>query len=178
LCQQYFPPDTFKGPVHFEDFTVKWYSAQLNALQEPSLWELSRASNAQVYRLLWLRTFHHPIAVRVSVESDGTGNLAVKIADGRGGYAPGKLIDNRILQLSKQHVRWFLDGIDALKYWELSVDDGPGGCDGAEWILEGVRNHGYRVVRRWSPTQGPIRTLGSMMLFEMAHLKVPLEEIY
>jgi len=104
--------------------------------------------------------------------------LTVKVADGRGGYAPGKLIENRTLQLSKEHVRWLLDRIGELKYWELTADTGLGGCDGAEWILEGAQNHKYRIVQRWSPTRGPIRTLGSIMLFEMAHLKIPRDEIY
>jgi hypothetical protein len=157
---------------------VKWYSGQLNALQEPSLWELSRTSNAEAYRFLWLRTFHHPVAIRLSVQADGSGSLTVKVADGRGGYAPGKLIENRTLQLSKEHVRWFLDRVGELKYWELTADTGPGGDDGAEWILEGAQNHRYRIVQRWSPTRGPIRTLGSIMLFEMANLKIPRDEIY
>jgi hypothetical protein len=172
LCQQYYPPNVF------DEFTVKWYTSDLTALQEPSIWELSQTSDAEVYRFLWLRAFHGPVAIRLIVQRDGSGQLIAKVLGGRGSPTVGKLVENRTLQLSKEHVQWFLDAIDRLKYWELKPGRELGGCDGADWILEGAKNHHYSAVQRWSPTEGPIRTLGFMMLFEMAHLKISREEIY
>jgi hypothetical protein len=171
-CQDYFPPNTFS------DFEVKWFASDLKALQEPSIWQQSQSSDSAVYRFLWLRTFHHPISIRLSVHADGTGTLVTKVTSGAGGYAPGKLIENQTLELSKDHVQWFVDAIQTQKYWDLKSGHEPGGCDGAEWILEGAKNHQYRVVERWSPNGGPIRTLGTMMVFEMARLKIPQQEIY
>ena len=43
---------------------------------------------------MWLRSFHHPVAVRLDIMSDGTGKLTVKIANGAAGYKPGKLVEN------------------------------------------------------------------------------------
>jgi hypothetical protein len=173
VCQ-YFPAE---GPNRLNDFLVKWYSYELTSLHEPSLWELSKTSSKEVYRFLWLRTFHRHVAVRLTVLGDGTGSLAVKVAE-RKGFWPGKLLEDRTVPLSKEHVRWFLDGIDKANYWQLATEADARGCDGAEWILEGVKNRKYHIVIRWSPEDGPIRTLGSMLLFEMAHLKVPHHEIY
>jgi hypothetical protein len=172
ICQQYFPPNAFN------EFAVSWYTSELTAMQEPSIWELSQSADAEVYRFLWLRSFHNPVAIRLVVQHDGGGQLVAKVLGGRGSPTPGKLVENRTLQLSKDHVRWFVDAVDRLKYWELKTMGDKHGCDGAEWILEGVKNRQYRVVWRWSPKEGPIRTLGFMMLFEMAHLKIPREEIY
>ena len=96
LAQQYFPDHAFEDDGKLNNFIVQWYSEQLSALQEPSLWELSRSSKSpEIYRFLWLRTFDHPLAVRVEVADDGTGMLTVKMSGGAGGYKPGKLIENR-----------------------------------------------------------------------------------
>ena len=127
--------------------------------------------------MLWLRSFHNPIAIRLTVQGDGSAQLIAKTLTNEGFPTPGKLVKNQTIQLSKDHVRWFLEEIDQLKYWELKSAVGNG-CDGAEWILEGAKNHKYNVVRQWSPKRGPIRTLGSMMLFEMARLKIPPNQIY
>jgi hypothetical protein len=58
--QQYFPEAAFDEQKKSNDFTAQWYSQQLKALQEPSLWEMSKSIKGQVYRFLWLRSFHHP----------------------------------------------------------------------------------------------------------------------
>jgi hypothetical protein len=50
--------------------------------------------------------------------------------------------------------------------------------DGAQWILEGVKNGKYQVTDRWSPEVGPIRNLGIMMLIDLAKLKLLYEEVY
>ena len=177
-CQQYFPNLTFSQDERSNAFTVSWYSQALKALEEPSLWESRATSEGETYRFLWLRTFHNPIAVRLTVNQDGSGVVTVKVTDGAGGYEPGKLIENQSRQLSKDHVQWFLEAIEEQKYWSLPTSGGGSGLDGAGWILEAVRAHKYKVVDRWSPERGPIRTLGVMMFFDLGQLHVPLKDIY
>src|SRR5437899_2594377 len=41
---------------------VEWYSEHLQAMREPPLTRV--AGEAEVYRFLWLRSFHRPIAIR------------------------------------------------------------------------------------------------------------------
>src|SRR4051794_28638610 len=47
----------------FSDFTVEWYARELATMREPSL----NHSNCspEIYRFLWLRSFHAPVAIRV-----------------------------------------------------------------------------------------------------------------
>jgi hypothetical protein len=178
---EYFPPLTFYDNPGRDGFVREWYSRNLRALDEPSLWEISKTSAEQTYRFLWLRTFHHPVAVRLNVKDDGTGLLRVKEADGAAGYEPGKLIVNRTTEISKQRVQVFLGKIEELGYWNLSTREDRSnfvGVDGAQWVLEGVRDRKYKLVDRWSPRQGPMRELGVFLVFDLAKVKVPQRDIY
>jgi hypothetical protein len=180
--QQYFPEAAFDKQEKSNDFAVEWYSQQLKALQEPSLWETSKSIKGQVYRFLWLRSFHHPVVVRLNVNDDGKGTLVTKVADGQGGYPPGKLIENRTQDLSKQQTQWFLDEVKALKYWDLPTREGENPnvvqVDGAQWIVEAVRNGTYKIVDRWSPEKGPIKTLGLSMAIDLAGMKLLYQDVY
>jgi hypothetical protein len=180
--QQYFPESTFDDQKKSNDFIVEWYSQQLKALQEPSLWEMSKSIKGQVYRFLWLRSFHHPVVVRLNVNDDGTGTLVTKVGDGQGGYPPGRLIENRTQDLSKQQTQRFLDEVKQLKYWDLSSREETNprvvNLDGARWVIEAVRGGNYKIVDRWSPEKGPVKTLGLAMTIELAGMKLLYREVY
>jgi hypothetical protein len=164
------------------DSIVDQYSRYLKALQEPSLWETSKRTKGLVYRFLWLRSFDHPIVVRLNVNGDGTGTLATKITSGAGGYEPGKLVENRTKKLSKQQTQWFLDRVEELKYWELPSREQKApnvlNLDGAQWVVEGVRDGNYKLVGRWSPGNGPIKTIGIMMTIDLANMKLLYQDVY
>jgi hypothetical protein len=180
--QQYFPEAAFEDQKKSNDFIVEWYSQQLKALQEPSLWETSRTAKGQVFRFLWLRSFHHPVVIRLNVNDDGTGDLVTKVGDGQGGYPPGKLIENRTQRISKQQTQWFLDEVKELKYWGLPTreQENPNivQLDGARWIVEAVWNGTYKIVDRWSPEKGPIKTLGLSMAIDLAGMKLLYQDVY
>jgi hypothetical protein len=161
-----------------DEFHGQWYGAFLNAFDEPSLWERSKKSPAQAYRFTWLRTFHHPVVIRIEVRSDGICELTAKVGLGSGGYDPGMLIRNGTSPLTKEQSEWFLNQV-ILKFWnEPHERDKPGGTDGSQWIIEGVKNGQYRIEDRWSPEAGPIHELEMAMAIGLAGLKVPKEEIY
>lgn len=175
----YFPTSGTSASDGIEKIKCDRYSDQLEALQEPSLWELSTTQKAESYRFLWLRTFHHPIAIRVDLRGDGTAQLTVKMTNGAGGHYPGKLIDNSTLRLSTDETKRFVGQIDEHNFWKLSaVDTVLGGADGAQWIIEGVKTGTYHVVDRWSPRDGDVRTIGLFMVNELGKLKLPAREVY
>src|SRR6267378_2766004 len=90
--QQYFPPGILGQDHQRDEFTNQWYSKHLRALREPSLWETSQLDlTAEAYRFLYLRSFHHPISVRLVVAQDKTATLISKETHGKGGYEPGRL---------------------------------------------------------------------------------------
>jgi hypothetical protein len=169
----------FPGDPKLDSFVVKWYAGQLSALKEPSLFEAKQDSTIQSYRFLWLRTFHHPVAIRVRIYPDGTGTLFTKVAGGAGGYKPGNLILNKAVSLTEERVRNVLERIQRLKYWMLPLRDANArGLDGAQWVMEGIDHGKYRLIDRWSPKEGPVRELGLYFLRELSGLHLKAEEIY
>jgi hypothetical protein len=165
---KYFPPD----------FPANWYTQHLSALNESSLWESSQTQKTQSYRFLWLRTFHHPIVVRIDVNANGTSLLTTKMTSGAGGYKPGKLILNERRTLTSEQTNWFLGKIEVHNFWKLPSIQEDRGVDGAQWIIEGARNGTYHIVDRWSPEDGEIRALGLLMLNDLPKMKLAAKEVY
>jgi hypothetical protein len=174
----YFPDSTFSTNPN-DHFVTDWYSGQLRALQEPSLFALSKNTAAQQYRFLWLRTFHHPVAVRVEVKEDGTGLLTTKITSGAGGYSPGNIITSHVRPMSKEETQRIVSLVTKSDFWNLpSYSREKAGLDGAEWIFEAAVKGNYRVVSDWSPKTGTIHELGSYFLFGLEKIEIPKNEMY
>jgi hypothetical protein len=115
----FFPPNTFHTNDKHNAFIADWYGKPLAAMQEPPLWAMAQQSEAHVYRFLWLRTFHQPIAVRLMVKEDGVGVLTAKRLDGTGGYEPGKLVENQVRLLSALQVGEWLSRLEQMGYWVM-----------------------------------------------------------
>ena len=174
---QFFPKSSLD--LRGDDFRAKWYSRQLRALGEPSLLTLAANKKAESYRFLWLRTFHHPVAVRVDLQADGSWILITKVASGAGGYSPGTLTTNTSRQLTAQEAQSFLSKVESGGFWNAPnpVIDQTGE-DGSQWIIEGVKASRYHVVDSWMPKNGPARDLGLFLAFDLAGLSISKNEIY
>jgi hypothetical protein len=181
-AQTYFPLGTLDEKPDASQFRDGWYSEQLKALREPSLWELSKVPTTETYRFLWLRSFDRPISVRIDIATDGTSVVTTKIANGAGGGKPGKLVKRRTRTLTKQETDFVLDRIRESGFWGLETYLKPDprviNLDGAQWILEGTKEGKYHLTDRWSPKDGPVRDMGIFMLIDLAKLKLLYEEVY
>jgi hypothetical protein len=178
---KYFPDGVLSADERSDQFRSEWYSKQLHALNEPSLWELSNSKDEgrESYRLLWLRTFHHPVAVRVDIGANGVGRLFLKMASGAGGYAPGELMRDETVTLEKVETDQLLTMFKKNGFWTLaSLDESKIGADGAQWVIEGAKGGRYHIVDRWSPTDGAVRVIGLSLIKDFAKLKIPTKEIY
>lgn len=178
LTAQYFPPGVFDNTPRKDESTANEYGTFLKALHEPSLWELSRQKpEAEVYRFLWLRTFHHPIAVRLVVRKSGSGWINSHMTTGKGGYQPGRITQFSVSWLTKNRTQSFLAALDSADFWNLPThpdDKNVVKLDGAHWILEGVKNGKYRLIDRWSPeSPDPVRAIGllALKLGRIRHLR-------
>ena len=175
---QYFPPRVFCRAGEAEP--CNWYAPHLRAMGEPSLWELSKSQSVESYRFLWLRTFHHPVSARLDLRSDGSAELVVKVLSGQGGYKPGHLTQNRTLKISKDSVDYFLELLNKAQFWTAPTEqeaDGVG-CDGAQWIMEGVKTSQYHVVDRWSPKEGPYRKAALFLAINLGGLNPRYNDVY
>jgi len=178
--EPYFPKGAFSDDTHVDPFIARWYSTYLTALREPSLLQLTGKPSCETYRFVWLRTFHHPVIVRLDIRADGIGELTAKVSNGTGGYEPGQLIQDISRPLTREQTDTFLAKVGTVKFWELPSyeNSGGGGEDGSQWIIEGVKEGKYHVVDRWTPSKGAVRELGLTLALGLAELKVPKDELY
>jgi hypothetical protein len=178
--EPYFPQGVLEDNAQGDSFRSSWYSKHLKAFEEPSLLQKSKGSSAQSYRFVWLRTFHHPIILRVDVRADGSAELTTKVSNGAGGYEPGKLIENTSRPLTQRQTETFVATIQRLQFWDLPTHETPEtvGCDGSQWIIEGIKDGKYHVVGRWKPAKGAVHDLGLAFVFGLAQMKIPKEQLY
>lgn len=152
-----------------------WYSKYLRTMMEPSL-SCGPRGDGFAYRFLWLRSFHHPIAV--CIEKDGPSvTLSAVELDGTGGRAPGEIVKRTQRALSLAEHNRFLAKLNQVGFWEMRRDQDRFGEDGAEWILEGIDNGRYQVVQRWSPGPGAYSDV-CIVLLDLAGFKIPVTELY
>ena len=150
-----------------------WYSHQLRAMDEPVLDATQKGS---AYRFTWLRSFSHPIAVRITANAGRFRLVAVEL-DASGGYAREKPVRRQEIELSATQFRDLEALISNSGFWNLPPHVETNGLDGSEWIIEGVRGGTYHVVNRWSPDTGPVREIGEQMLV-LTGWHFPSREIY
>jgi len=166
------PPD-----AAFDAHVRQWYAPHLRVMGEPSL-SCGATSEAEVYRFLWLRTFHRPIAVRVARDAQGARLVAVELS-GAGGYAPGAIVSKVEKSLGAADWQTLMTALAGIDFWRmptLPLQD-PSGLDGAQWIVEGRRGSDYHVVDRWTPREGAYRDAGLAFL-KLAGIDVPAAELY
>lgn len=177
---QYFPPHAFCREGETEH-CERWYVPHLRAMGEPSLWELSKSKTEESYRFLWLRTFNRPVSARLTIAEDGSGQLAIKVLSGSGGYKPGKLIKNRSIEVSKDSVDYFRQLLDKAEFWTAPTEEKENGTvnlDGAQWIIEAAKGGQYHVVDRWSPDDGPFRRAALFLAINLGGLNPRYNDVY
>ena len=176
---QYFPAESLGKTEALPESDRERYTEILAEFNEPSLWKLCEDARAECYRFLWLRTFHPAVCIRIDVTSKGTGELTKKIGTGECGFnGVGPLTLDKLEWLTKEDVAKFRAQLQIFKMWDEPTLDGSMGLDGAQWIFEAVKEDTYHVVGRWSPKDGPVRTIGLKMMIDLAKLKLLYEEVY
>lgn len=172
-----FPPSLFQAAVAcpgserkasvLSGFEVRWFSKHWRAAGEPSIYSASKAvatPGTATYRFTWLRSFHHPIMVRIETDRAGEMELFAEELSGAGGYEPGGIkrrLHRRLSPAEKAMVHAIFSQPD--------VFAGPGsecssGMDGAQWIVEARDGGDYRFINAWTPEAGPVRDLGLALL--------------
>jgi hypothetical protein len=184
LSSRYFPSGAFDTSTDSSRGT--WYACTLSALEEPPLFVLRDNGSLQVYRFLWLPSFHRPISVRLTINVDGSGSIVARSVDRHTGLLAkipsdtGKLILDTTSDVNKAQVQDVLGQLQRLAFWTMPTEEPPApqasattdhsytfksvGLDGSQWILEGVRGGEYHAVDRWSPKDNSYSQLCKYLL--------------
>lgn len=166
----YFPRGLLSERERSDQFLTDWYTKHLRAMKEAPL-PFPNEQMLESYRFLWLRSFHHPVAVRLW--NTGTDKfISVKEMSGAGGYEPGTSILMTQRKLSQHEWDMFMRALENTCYWEQPTEDPKdAGFDGARWVLEGFREGRYHAVDRWTPQKGSFREACLYML-KLSRLKI------
>ena len=169
----FFPDNAFSDEMFKRDSPAYGYSLHLSFMEEPSLFKMAESKDREVYRFLWLRSFHAPFSFRLHVRPEGTGFLFVKSTN-RGGF--GQIVLSKVVNLDERQVNRFTTALEDLRFWILPTSDpSRTGRDGAQWLLEGVKAGKYHIVNRWSPEDGQFRQL---MLDLVALSGITVDPVY
>lgn len=165
------------------------YCDQLTAMHEPAIPSATHPDSTEIYRLLWFRSFHPLVIVRIDMRSDGSGLLTLhadrtilseKQLESRQSAQP---IDS-IRTISSEQVAEFRRLIGHQDFWNvpsqfhLDMGFGPFATpipkeqqivvsDGAEWVIEGQKGSRYRVTGDEGVAlgeDGPVQQIGLAMI--------------
>jgi hypothetical protein len=174
--EYFFPKSAFSTREGDDDeFTRTWYTKHLRAMSEPSL-SCGLAHEEDTYRFTWLRTFHHPISVKIS-RTKSQIRLEAKELSGAGGYEPGKILRKTNKILTSAQWQDVLSSVEKANFWNDKPKVTSLGLDGAQWIYEARRGTTYRVIERWTPDDKNYRNLGLTMI-KLAGWSIAEKEIY
>ena len=176
-----------KGSLFYGDDQALWESQFLKYMDEPSVYQCSGAEPS--IRFLWDRSLSQPIAVRLSIHPDGTGELMIRMlahatlpspSEPGDKTAEPKVWYRRVLDQRKaiskdqvERVRLLADRMTFLTDHSL-----PSTTDGSDWIFETQEAGHYRIVDFRNHPSPTARKLGLYMVRELAGISIPDNAIY
>ena len=110
--------------------------------------------------------------------SNGKAKLFATELSGQGGYEPGHVSRQNVINLSIEQFSQIERGINKLGFWQLTepAQNNAVVLDGAEWIIEGATDK-YHVARNWQPESEGVYEIGQMFL-KLSGWTFPDDEIY
>ena len=178
---QYFPTGVFSEYLDLSDSRSRRYAKHLRAMSEPSLLDAVKNKSSESYRFLWLRSFRQPIAIRMTMRPDGSSQLIGVEMTGKNGHDPGVIATTEVVEISQEQIHQFQDLLQTTEYWSMPTVDvrlhEERIRDGAEWMLEGVRDGRYHVVARVSPQNETYRE-ACLYLLKLSKIEVEASRVY
>ena len=180
------------GPsLYFGDFQAQWESDYLRRMHEPSLYACAPPSNEAEYRFLWDRSLSQPIVARLTVHTDGTGILTVRMLANSAIPPPpprGKkesayldewyrVVVDRQVDVSHDRVSRALELFHRVRF----IDDNPGSrqtTDGSDWILESRIGKKYRLVDFRNGHSEPAKDFGLYLVRNLGKVEISDSAIY
>jgi hypothetical protein len=163
-----------------DSLLMRWYSHDLSAMREQRLVPAGH-DPVESYRFTWLRSFDPPIAVRISATARDT-FAVVSQTSGSAYFTPPHLLRHDSIRVTAPEWASVRAALARAAFWTANPEPAAlGGTDGAQWVLEGLRESRYHIVDRWSPrdtgSAAAFRHAGIVML-GVARLVVDSGRIY
>jgi hypothetical protein len=162
----YFPPEQTHVPTTY---------VALVSLSEPSLFEAAKDTSVFSFRASYFSPVpEREIAVRLVVNSDGSGQIASAISPGAGSGV--KRTQNKV---SVADVNKLLQLLAKVGFWSISSTEDDAKktdaadrkayvMDGSYWMVEGVHEGSFHYVYRQNPKPSPITEIACNMANDLA----------
>jgi hypothetical protein len=168
----------------------QWYSLHLRHMREPSLFSCRLTPGESVIRFLWERSFHEPIAARLTVHRSGSATLTMRVL-AHGTLLPPQRPAERALTYDDwltlslnsesditpgqvKHVQELFRRVD----FRGGHGRSPHSTDGSDWVLEAVIDGRYFLIDQRNVDISPLRELGLYLVPTLGKLNIPSNEIY
>jgi len=151
-------------------------TTRLTDLEEKGLYEQELVQGEEVYRFTWLRSFHHPIVVRIERNADEKVKIYWKVGKGAGGYAPEGIKKSGKKKLGIEEWDKLISLLDELRFDALPNYSYQPMTDGASWTLEKKTFEGHKVHDTNDPST--LFKAACMYLVELTNIKIKEEEKY
>ena len=134
--------------------------------------------DGSIYRFTWLRTFHHPIVIRIINVQDNI-TLISKTMSGQSGFDLGRLNSDATISIATVQWDTFQKLLHAANFEHIPSLQNPDemGKDGAEWVMEQFSKGHYGFVERWSPGSVSFRE-ACLYLLRLSGLQVKEKDMY
>jgi hypothetical protein len=181
-------------------FMLDWFSSALYAAKEPVLYNYYLGHD--IYRFLWLRSFHRPVIISLHKNKDQVWLIA-KVLNKQPDFldevalyvkfvAPDSanrdehpkeiikkadrkatIVIDKEIPLTKKDWKEFEGLLNKCSFWKSQPFIERIGIDGSEWTIEAHLRNRYWFVNRWSP-EDDLRKAGEFLI-RKSELK---EEVY
>ena len=180
-------------------FHRNWFCLPLSTANEPLAPVENLGVTKEAYRLIWLRSFHPEIIVRVEIESSLVARIKATSLETFHSEDEGqKVLFQQSATLSAKEIEFLRGKFYAASFWTLPHDfnvemkfgqfSNPAKreedvimSDGAYWLVEGLSSDHYQIIGDGGiGLNSPPMNLG-LVLLNLAHGKMPdlvIEPIY
>lgn len=151
----------------FDEQFLDWYSEDLGAFGETPLVDRVSTSSAGeqfALRFMWFPTFDATVVINLFENDSGQLSLEAKKLrwiDERKVFEIEDQIDRALSDQEHNLISQTMTGTALL---EQPSDDCLQGLDGSSWIVEVIDDRTYYFIKRFSPTNGPVRESGELLL--------------
>lgn len=143
----------------------EWFPRQWQAACEPSLYAMARSAQPADFtlRFSYIPSFDPSVFITVQ-RKDEELVLIAKQLNGAGGYEPGTLARSKEIVLTDQQAVELETMLAEGGLFQETAKACELGFDGSRWIFELVSTGEYRMVNRWSPSDGAAHDLGELLI--------------
>jgi hypothetical protein len=160
FVETYFPAKTFTSPD--AELQIRWFTLSMYRLGEKPMWPTAGGAET-TYRLTYIPygvillplgpvstpAFSGPTVITLSLLADGNGSIAIRTSYHSRDGKVSEVDETR--SANRDQLEQFLSQLQKANFWTTPTELTRTNVQGADWVMEGVKDGSYRTVARRCP---------------------------